>query len=81
MAAQLEATSLNEKNWIFSVTATESADDATMFEEALTAYLNDDEYTFSVGQYSNEEILAEHGRPQSVSLDELQECLGACGFQ
>ena len=50
VAAQLEATSLNEKNWIFSVTATESADDATMFEEALTAYLNDDEYTFSVGQ-------------------------------
>ena len=80
VAAQLEATSLNEKNWIFSVTATESADDATMFEEALTAYLNDDEYTFSVGQYSNEEILAEHGRPQSVSLDELQSVLERADF-
>lgn len=81
VAAQLEATSLNEKNWIFSVTATESADDVTMFKEALTAYLNDDEYTFFVGQYSNEEILDDYnGHPQNVLLDELQSVVDRADF-
>ncbi len=81
IAAELKTTTIEQTNWVYSLTFTDAEKGVDAFKAASKEYINNGHWIYDNGQYWNDAILQEYfGSPKTISSEELETTLAEADY-